>query len=353
MSGDQKPPDRIGSKAAVGRRSEEDYLIDESSRIRDVLCKSLGNRPDMWAWITQTPGIDVTAVMADEKVLAATLGLLNETDGVYLTHMTAVQPAYRNLGLGTLMRQVQTLRKTRHVVSLSADSVHFTDDGKTAVDAQITMLRACGYKLVDSPTDARDMINMLDQKWTSLHLARTMERNFVRPLLFERVNNESVCTRQINDSDADNDLPDPTELSAQDALWIGEELNPADIDPTVDSDADPDVVPIGMSAVDIERALSSLADSDPPPSAPPSPPATDVETLYGPRLTDDELQPIADRYTISLERLRLLHESRIRSPCHMAHRFDLNYKHIFYPCNDIRCCGPEHDDSDIDSVHED
>ena len=37
----------------------------------------------------------------------------------------------------------------------------------------------------------------------------------------------------------------------------------------------------------------------------------------------------------------------------MAHCFDLNYERTFYPCNDIRCCGPEHDDSDIDSVRDD
>ena len=80
---------------------------------------------------------------------------------------------------------------------------------------------------------------------------------------------------------------------------------------------------------------------------------TTATPVYGPILSDVDLQPVADKYKIDLKRVRSLHELRIKYPCHLEHCFDLNYERVFHPCNDIRCCGPEHDDSDIDSVHED
>ena len=149
------------------------------------------------------------------------------------------------------------------------------------------MLRACGYKQVDSLSKARDMIRMLDLECAPLHLARTMERNFVRPLLFERVDSESTSPHQIDDDDARDELPDPAELSPQDALWIDTQLSSASANATVNEEdtLDPEILSVDMSSVDIERALLSRTGSDPPPSAPPSPPATDVNG-YGPELTD-------------------------------------------------------------------
>ena len=155
-SGDQRPLERIGTKASVGRPSDSDYLVKESARIKDVLCSSLGNRDAMWTWITQTPGIYVTAVLVDEQVYGASLGLNYEPDDVYLTHMTAIKPAYRGLGLGTLIRRLQTASKPRFVASLSAHYANISDDGKTAVDAQISMMR------VGAQDRAHEMIRLLD-----------------------------------------------------------------------------------------------------------------------------------------------------------------------------------------------
>ena len=110
----------------------------------------------MWTWITQTPGIYVTAVLVDEQVYGASLGLNYEPDDVYLTHMTAIKPAYRGLGLGTLIRRLQTASKPRFVASLSAHYANISDDGKTAVDAQISMMR------VGAQDRAHEMIRLLD-----------------------------------------------------------------------------------------------------------------------------------------------------------------------------------------------
>ena len=75
--------------------------------------------------------------------------------------------------------------------------------------------------------------------------------------------------------------------------------------------------------------------------------------FHGPALTDDDLQSVARKYNVDVSVARLYHELRGKYPGYMAHFFDLNYKRDFHPCNDIRCCGLEHDDSDIDSVCDD
>ena len=75
--------------------------------------------------------------------------------------------------------------------------------------------------------------------------------------------------------------------------------------------------------------------------------------FHGPTLTDDDLQRVARKYKVDVSVARFYHQLRGKYPERMAHFFDLNYERVFYPCNDIRCCGLEHDDSDIDSVNGD
>lgn len=75
--------------------------------------------------------------------------------------------------------------------------------------------------------------------------------------------------------------------------------------------------------------------------------------FHGPTLTDDDLQRVGRKFNVDVMVARLYHELRGQSPAFMAHMFDLNYERGFHPCNDIRCCGLEHDDSDIDSVNGD
>lgn len=75
--------------------------------------------------------------------------------------------------------------------------------------------------------------------------------------------------------------------------------------------------------------------------------------FHGPNLTDDDLQRVAHKYKVDVSVARFYHTLRGKYPECMSHGFDLNYSRVFHPCNDIRCCGLEHDDSDIDSVNGD
>ena len=63
---------------------------------------------------------------------------------------------------GTLICRLQTASKPRFVASLSAHYANISDDGKTAVDAQISMMRACGYERVGAQDRAHEMIRLLD-----------------------------------------------------------------------------------------------------------------------------------------------------------------------------------------------
>ena len=156
------------------------------------------------------------AVLVDEQVYGASLGLNYEPDDVYLTHMTAIKPAYRGLGLGTLIRRLQTASKPRFVASLSAHHANISDDGKTAVDAQISMMRACGYERVGAQDRAHEMIRLLDLECKSLYLMHTLQRGFVTPLLFERVVNDGAPTHDVSDS------LDPDRLSSEDILRMSD-----------------------------------------------------------------------------------------------------------------------------------
>ena len=96
----------------------------------------------MWTWITQTPELDLTAVLCDNEVYAASIGYLcNDT---YLIHMTTVKESYRGLGLGTLVRQAQIdLAAPAYVVLLASDQSNNVLT-RSSLDAHVSMMRSLG-----------------------------------------------------------------------------------------------------------------------------------------------------------------------------------------------------------------
>ena len=159
-----------------------------------------------------------------------------------------------------------------------------SDDGKTAVDAQISMLRACGYERVDSQDRTREMIRLIDLECLSLHLMRTLDRGAVTPLLFERMDDNTTLAHNISEN------LDPDYLSSEDVLQLSEEVFGGLINnqmneehaaasdvPQIDSDpdepsndllnvsdseiedtVDPPNQSIDMTSTDIAQALDSL-----------------------------------------------------------------------------------------------
>ena len=85
---------------------------------------------------------------------------------------------------------------------------------------------------------------------------------------------------------------------------------------------------------------------------PPQEPALVVaEPFYAPALTEADLSAVAAKYGVDVETARFHHTLRGKYPEMMAHWFDLNYTGGWRrPCNDIRCCGLSHDDSDLESL---
>jgi len=183
-SGDQVPSKRIGLKQAVGCPSDSDFLIDESMKIKRLLCLDLGYRDHMWTWITQMPELDVTAVLCDSEVYAASIGYLrNDT---YLMHMTAVKEGYRGLGLGTLVRQAQiNFAAPTYVVLLASDQ---TNDvlTRSSLDAQISMMSSCGYVLQHRGRPAESSILQLSETMPQLRLKEMIERGRLTGLRFIR-----------------------------------------------------------------------------------------------------------------------------------------------------------------------
>ena len=89
-SGKQMPRDRVLATGRKGVHKTGDYLIEESLQAKELLCKRLGRRGDMWRWIAHTPGIDVTIAMVDGKVVGASLSVFISSPNLVLTHATAV-----------------------------------------------------------------------------------------------------------------------------------------------------------------------------------------------------------------------------------------------------------------------
>ena len=177
-AGDQKPCSRIGRRGAIGHSHRSDYLVNESMAIKSLLCDSLGHRNDMWSWITAMPDIKVTSIFAGDNVCAASLGVNDLRESLYFMFMTAVKCNLRSLGLGTLIRRLQTT---------SAGSAQFLSltDERIAND-QVKMMAHCGYSLSRSEALARELTMKLNGSYPTLSLSKMLNTENVVPLLFTR-----------------------------------------------------------------------------------------------------------------------------------------------------------------------
>ena len=125
MSATQQPRQKLTTTGVKGHlskiTSESDrQRLEESLAILDFFAKSglssreagrsTVTRRRLWSWLTQTEGIDVTAVFRGTEVLGATLGFYYEPSLTYLTHLTAVaRHLQEGSGLGLFLRTTQAL----------------------------------------------------------------------------------------------------------------------------------------------------------------------------------------------------------------------------------------------------
>ena len=187
-SGKQQPRDRVLSSGRKGVHKNSDYLIEESLQAKELLCKRLGRRGEMWKWIAHTPGIDVTIAMIDGKVIGASLSVYLSDIKLVLTHATAVDKRFLRQRIGFRMRsaQVALYQNIPCLISLSSTT---KVDGVSAAIWQRTVMKNLGYKRIIGLDFIKHMIKYIDEAkhWMNLGLMKTMNEEQVIPLMFDPV----------------------------------------------------------------------------------------------------------------------------------------------------------------------
>ena len=97
-----------------------------------------------------------------------------------LTHKTGVKKQVRQIGLGTLVRNMQmSITGFSRVLSLCANAANFDRYGRTSVDAQKIIMSRCGFELDSSESNARDLVHRIDSRYRELNLARALDHGAV------------------------------------------------------------------------------------------------------------------------------------------------------------------------------
>ena len=196
MSATMEPREKL-TKTGWRGEPQGGYLVKESKAVAEFLKNGLNYTiKQIWEWMTQVPGLDVTVFLINDTLVAAGLGYFNDATNTWLTHLTNVRNGLQNAGLGRLLRlkQINSLFHNRlkqrgpsesplKALSLS-NNVAEAGSTKTAVDFQRKFYLKTMEWTEAEPDDARAAIASMNAAEPKLNLIHTAATAPVTPLLF-------------------------------------------------------------------------------------------------------------------------------------------------------------------------
>jgi len=165
-------------------------LVKESKAVAEFLKNGLNYTiKQIWEWMTQVPGLDVTVFFINDTVVAAGLGYFNDVTNTWLTHLTNVRNGLQGAGLGRLLRlnQLHSLfhnrLKQRGPSESPLKALSLSND-ETAVGFQRKFYLKTMEWTEAEPDDARAAIASMNAAEPKLNLIHTATNAPVTPLLF-------------------------------------------------------------------------------------------------------------------------------------------------------------------------